>query len=163
MTPFSVYNVFIHENRKDMAFNIDENRCGDCTLCCELLPINWLNKPANVLCKFCDKGCAIHATKDKECKNFECAYFQSKNAHIDLRPDNSKIIFEKASDNIMFGLQDPRYDVTDVAKKQISAFLNEGFSVVLKSTKYEELHYFVNKKHNKKDITIEMDKIMSKK
>lgn len=29
-------------------------KCGDCTLCCKLLDISWMNSPVNEYCKECD-------------------------------------------------------------------------------------------------------------
>jgi len=111
--------------------------CGECTLCCDLLPIKELNKPANILCEYCElkKGCKIQETKPLECRNFDCAYYQMEKVHIDLRPDNCKVIFEKVSDRVFFGTQDPRFEVTDIAKNQIAAFGNQGISVILVSSK----------------------------
>ena len=131
-------------------------KCESCTLCCELLHIKSLNKPANVMCNFCKNGCIIHDTiKNKEqnmpeeCKLFECAYYQSTKVSIDLRPDNCKIIFEKISDNLFFGTQDPRYEMTDFAKKQILSFVAQGFSVMISSTKYKNPAIYLSKDHNK--------------
>jgi hypothetical protein len=50
---------------------------------------------------------------------------------IELRPDNSHIIFDKASDRTICAAQDPDYELNDLVKSQIQAFLKEGFSVVI--------------------------------
>lgn len=146
-----------------MSFDVNETRCGECTLCCDLFPVKWLNKPANTKCIHCNLGCKIHDTKEDECKNFECAYLQFKTAHIDLRPDNCKMIFEKVSDEIFYGLQHPDFEFTDVAKRQVYSFLQQGFSVILKSTKHKELVYHINPKHNKDKIIEEFNKIIKEK
>lgn len=126
--------------------------CGECTLCCKLLPIKELNKPANELCRFCSNGCTIHDSNPAECSLFECAYFQMKKVHIDLRPDNCKVIFEKISDEVFFGTQDPDFEVTDVAKKQILSFLNQGISVLLSSTKHLKPLLYLSKKHTEEMV-----------
>ena len=37
--------------------------CGGCTLCCKLIPVEELNKPAGARCKHVrtGKGCSIYA------------------------------------------------------------------------------------------------------
>jgi hypothetical protein len=41
---------------------VTQRRCGDCQLCCKLLPTREVNKPANTRCQHqrAHKGCAIY-------------------------------------------------------------------------------------------------------
>lgn len=137
-------------------------KCGECTLCCELLEIKELKKPANKICEFCVNGCSIHDTSPKECKNFDCAYYQSEKAHLDLRPDNCKVIFEKISDILFFGTQHPDYEITDVAKKQILSFVSQGFSVMLSSTKQPNPAIYLSKNHTVEMINNEVQDYLKK-
>ena len=95
--------------------------CGDCTLCCDLLPVKWLQKPVNTVCKYCDKGCMIHETKEEECKEFNCMYAQVEDIPLELRPDKSHVIFEKHSDSSIVATLDARFKMTPIAERQIKA------------------------------------------
>ena len=112
--------------------------CGECTLCCELLPVEWLNKPVNTVCQHCDNGCMIHETKDQECKEFNCMYAQENNVPEKLRPDNSKMIFEKRSGEFIVATQDARFEVSDIAKRQIQSLVREGYKVQLGYTDFRK-------------------------
>ena len=127
--------------------------CDGCTLCCNLLPIPWMNSKEGEWCKKCKPqlGCSIYEKLDNRCKSFACAYAQMEKANIALRPDNCKIIFERCAENAMFGTQDPKYDLTDTAKKQITHFLNEGMSVIIKPIGKKAKIYLANG-HNSHDI-----------
>lgn len=121
----------------DNIGNIDKvdykmNTCGDCTLCCTLLPVPELDKPANTHCQHCivGKGCSIYEDRPQVCRPFNCAWLQSS-ASIDLRPDKINIIFEKVNDNIFFGTQELDIKPTELALKQTQQFRVQGFSVVI--------------------------------
>jgi len=108
--------------------------CGECTLCCELLPVPWMNSPAGHLCNECDEGqgCKIYNIAPKKCLEFCCAYNQMKKVSINFRPDKCGVIFEKITDDIFIGTVDPNESkLKDIVKGQINSFLGEGFSVVL--------------------------------
>ena len=132
------------------------SKCGECTLCCELLPIKWLNKPANTKCSHCDKGCMIYDIIDDECGGFECAYYQMKKVHIDLRPDNCKVIFEKITDNVFLGTLHPDHELSDIIQGQIYAFGDQGFTTVILSSKWKKPKIFLGENHNEKQITEEI-------
>jgi len=105
--------------------------CGECTLCCTLLPIEWLGKPADVICEHCDKGCMIHETKHHECASFECSWLQSGVDNPDLRPDRCGVIFEKVDDSTFFGTVVPGGKVSDAARRQMNSFVEQGYTVRL--------------------------------
>jgi hypothetical protein len=109
--------------------------CGECTLCCVLLPIPEINKKAGTKCSDCTlkKGCNIYATRPKPCREFNCAYIQMSKVNIKLRPDHCKIIFEKVSQRIMFGTQDHRFEPTKAGTDQIKSFNSQGMSVIINS------------------------------
>ena len=50
--------------------------CGSCTLCCRMLEIGELAKPAGEWCSHCDigKGCRIYATRPEPCRGFHCGW-----------------------------------------------------------------------------------------
>ena len=105
--------------------------CGECTLCCSLLPIEWLDKPANTPCIHCDAGCLIHDTKHYECSSFECSWLQSGVDNPELRPDKCGVIFEKVDDKTFYGNIIPDKGVSDLARKQMQSFVEQGYVVKL--------------------------------
>ena len=131
-------------------------KCGECTLCCYLLTVPAMNKKAGVLCQACvlKKGCKIYTNRPQECKEFKCAYYQMEKVNISLRPDNCKMIFEKVSDQIFLGTQDPRFEITEVARKQIRQFNLQGFSVIV-SHLDKKLDTYLAPNHSKVDIQTE--------
>jgi len=140
-------------------------KCGECTLCCKLLNIPWMESPINSYCSQCEigVGCKIQETKDKKCKSFDCSYAQMENVHIDLRPDNCKVIFEKISDEVFFGTQDPNFDVTEIAKGQILSFVGQGYSVILSSTKHKDPVVYLSKDHDIKMVNKQVQEYLNNK
>lgn len=131
-----------------MKINITERKCGECTLCCLLFEIRDINKKRNEVCIHCSKnGCDIYNTRPDCCRGFDCAYLQSNNKNIELRPDKCGIIFERVGDHVFFGLQDPRKELKDIALKQIKSFLIQGFSVIIENKGGRKI--YMNKEHSK--------------
>ena len=50
--------------------------CGGCTLCCKVMGVPSISKPASQWCKHCRTGfgCGIYETRPGECRNFICGY-----------------------------------------------------------------------------------------
>lgn len=107
------------------------NKCGECTLCCELLPIKWLGKPMNTPCIHCDAGCLIHDTKDPECSGFDCMWRESGIDNDKLRPDRCGVVFEKTDDDNIYGNVRPGGNVSDAARMQMKAFVAQGYTLRL--------------------------------
>lgn len=69
--------------------------CGDCTLCCTLLPIKEMKSPAGKTCIACrNNKCNIYNTRPQECKDFKCLWLTSPVLGEDLRPDKCGVMFE---------------------------------------------------------------------
>ena len=98
-----------------------------------MFPIPEIGKQENTHCPNDCSGCAIHDSKPELCRDFECAYFQSNTAPLDLRPDRCGVIFSRKNERIFSGVLVTGVPVTDTAKGQIQAFNEQGFSVVLVS------------------------------
>lgn len=107
--------------------------CGGCTLCCKLLETHGVQSQAGEYCSKCSPGvgCKIHKMRPKECRDYDCMWVQMKEVGQALRPDRSHIIFEKVTDTIICGLQDPDFGMTYLAEGQIGSFNRQGFSVGL--------------------------------
>jgi hypothetical protein len=50
--------------------------CGDCTLCCKVMAIEQLAKPASSWCPHCKPGhgCRIYPERPDECRSFNCLW-----------------------------------------------------------------------------------------
>ncbi|MDY6924263.1 MAG: YkgJ family cysteine cluster protein [Pseudomonadota bacterium] len=50
--------------------------CGDCGLCCKLMGVTALAKPAGKWCRHFSKaaGCAIYETRPADCRAFNCLW-----------------------------------------------------------------------------------------
>lgn len=115
--------------------------CGECTMCCKLLPVVELDKPAGVMCDHCvgRSSCGIYSERPQDCKTFECMYYQMENVSTDLRPDKCGVIFEKLNDTLILGTGDPdRKEFPKYLNKQISLFTEDGYSVIMLNAKYKE-------------------------
>ena len=73
--------------------------CQSCNLCCKLLDIPVLEKPAGQWCGHCDQGtgCTIYDTRPAPCREFTCLWLGSqktpKPLPAALRPDRAGIMF----------------------------------------------------------------------
>lgn len=85
--------------------------CGSCSLCCRVLEIEALEKPAN---KWCDKckpgkgGCSIYATRPPECRAFACLWLVKPIPDY-WRPEVSKIVPHTTVDGTLFFECDSRF------------------------------------------------------
>lgn len=86
--------------------------CGTCTMCCKLLHIRELDKPAGVWCRSCNpgEGCTIYATRPQVCRDFECMWLQEECIPESLRPDKSHVILwvDETGDKLFVSV-DPNY------------------------------------------------------
>ena len=126
--------------------------CKGCTLCCDLFPVKELDKPANVKCKYCDKGCIIHETRPNVWRGFECAYYQLDKVSEDLRPNNCKVIFEKLHDTLFLGTLHPDFELGGVARNQIASFNKQGISTLIVSSDNRKPVLFVADGHDPYEI-----------
>jgi hypothetical protein len=68
--------------------------CGDCTLCCAVLEIEELKKPAGPKCGDCgEAGCRIYADRPQVCRDFECEWLMSRQLPANFRPDRIGALF----------------------------------------------------------------------
>lgn len=118
------------------------NRCGDCDMCCYIPRIQALNKKPDTLCdNYCPmkKHCKIYKDRPSECSEFDCMWLQS-GAHEDLRPDKCGVMFEKISDDLIYGTQDPRQEPSNLGMAQVDQFNKQNFSVVINYKGKKEIY-----------------------
>jgi hypothetical protein len=69
-------------------------KCGTCTLCCKLLAVQEIEKPAGVPCVHCDEGqgCQIYKSRPKQCRMFDCYFLGNPKLRENWRPSKSHIV-----------------------------------------------------------------------
>ncbi|WP_406853709.1 hypothetical protein ABEG18_14200 [Alsobacter sp. KACC 23698] len=69
--------------------------CGSCTLCCKVLRVAELDKPAGAWCGHCRKGvgCGVYETRPGECRTFGCLWLADPQFPAELKPERSKVVF----------------------------------------------------------------------
>lgn len=84
-----------------MLIQIDKPKraCGDCTLCCKLVAVRELKKPAEQKCDHCIKGsgCQIYSIRPQGCVDFECLWLTGEIPEL-LFPKEVKIVLQWDSD-----------------------------------------------------------------
>jgi hypothetical protein len=77
-------------------------QCGDCTLCCKVMAIEELAKPAGVWCSHCKPGhgCLIYAGRPAECQNFSCLWLADDRLDERWRPNKSRLVLTTSEDGI---------------------------------------------------------------
>jgi hypothetical protein len=69
--------------------------CAKCSLCCKVLGIGELEKPAGTWCSHCrpgKAGCSIYEKRPGECINFNCLWLTSAELDAAWYPLTSKIV-----------------------------------------------------------------------
>lgn len=68
--------------------------CDGCTLCCKVMNVPELSKPAGTWCQHCvvTSGCGIHATRPDVCRNYFCAYITNAKLGPEWKPSDCKFV-----------------------------------------------------------------------
>jgi hypothetical protein len=76
--------------------------CGDCTLCCKVMAIEELAKPAGAWCRHCKpgRGCLIYADRPPECRSFSCLWLVDDRLDQHWKPSKSKLVLTTSDDGI---------------------------------------------------------------
>jgi hypothetical protein len=76
--------------------------CGDCTLCCKVMAIEALTKPAGSWCSHCNPGhgCRIYADRPAECHNFSCLWLVNDLLDQRWKPNKSRLVLTTSEDGI---------------------------------------------------------------
>jgi hypothetical protein len=87
-----------------ISFTEERNRrCGDCQLCCKLLPVRSIGKVAGQHCKHQrhHKGCSVYghlARVSPECKLWSCRWLAEDDTAELSRPDRSHYVLDVMPD-----------------------------------------------------------------
>ena len=86
-------------------------QCGSCTLCCKLLAVKDIDKPAGTACAHCDPHdrCGIYDTRPKSCRLFNCYFLTNPKLREEWRPSKSNIVVVVHPDGLRIGAHvDPK-------------------------------------------------------
>jgi len=72
--------------------------CSGCSLCCKVLSVDALDKPACVWCKKIERSatgrsCGIYPERPQACRSFSCMWLLDEKMQPELRPDRSHVVF----------------------------------------------------------------------
>lgn len=81
---------------------MSERKCGDCQLCCKLLPTKEISKPANTRCQHqkTGKGCGIYTQRPWSCRLWNCRWLLNDDTADLSRPDRSHYVIDVIPDYI---------------------------------------------------------------
>ena len=84
------------------ASSLREKSCGECTLCCKVMAIETLAKPAGAWCRHCrpGHGCLIHVERPAECRDFGCLWLVDERLGPEWKPSKSKLVLTISADGI---------------------------------------------------------------
>ena len=79
--------------------------CEDCTLCCKVMAIDELEKPAGTWCQHCKagSGCKIYAERPTECQTFNCLWLIDERLGPHWKPNRSKVVLTTSEDGLEIG------------------------------------------------------------
>lgn len=74
--------------------------CGDCGMCCKLLAIQSLDKPAGAWCGHFKRaaGCSVYEDRPAACRGFICLWLDSEKLDEAWRPDRAKFLMYTEKD-----------------------------------------------------------------
>lgn len=70
--------------------------CGGCTVCCTVMAVVELQKPARRACDHvCPAGCRIYERRPQDCREFQCVWMRGAfGVDLSLRPDACGIMVD---------------------------------------------------------------------
>ena len=76
--------------------------CGDCTLCCKVMAIEELARPASSWCPHCEpgRGCLIYAARPTECRTYSCLWLLDDRLDQRWKPSKSRLVLTTSQDGI---------------------------------------------------------------
>jgi hypothetical protein len=83
--------------------SLNGRTCGGCTLCCKLLPVRAMEKPANQRCRHAQhgRGCTIYADRPFDCRAWACRWVSDKPATEGMpRPDRAHYVVDIMPDYV---------------------------------------------------------------
>lgn len=83
-------------------------RCGECSLCCTLLPVEEIEKPAGASCCHLSRlgGCSVYARRPLGCRLWSCRWLTDPRTESLPRPDQCHYVVDIGTDQIVIGDSD---------------------------------------------------------
>jgi len=77
-------------------------QCGDCALCCKVMAIEEIAKPAGRWCRQCKpgRGCLVYDARPAECRAFNCLWMVDARFGPHWKPNKSKLVLTTSEDGI---------------------------------------------------------------
>jgi hypothetical protein len=139
-------------------------QCGDCQLCCRLLPVPPLEKAAGTSCQFqkFHKGCTVYDTPRMpgECSLWNCRWLVNDDTADLSRPDRSHVVIDVMPDFITISRDetgekqniqvvqiwiDPRYPDAHrdpALRRWMSRRAEEGKAAIIRYNAYDAIVIF---------------------
>lgn len=91
-------------------------QCGQCTLCCKLVPVAEMDKVAGQRCRHqrLSKGCAIYAKRPLVCRMWNCRWLTDDDTADLSRPDHSHVVIDSTPDYVTAVGEDGRRQTVPV-------------------------------------------------
>jgi len=107
--------------------------CGACQLCCKLVPVPAIEKPAGKRCRHqrTGKGCMIYEHRPFDCRSWSCRWLADKpNTEMLSRPDRAHFVVDLVPDVIT-----QKFDNGDPDRQigVVQIWLDPAFPAVVKS------------------------------
>jgi hypothetical protein len=72
--------------------------CEGCSLCCKVLRVDWLSKPANQWCVHSvPQGCGIHGSHPDLCRAFFCLWIDDNSFGPEWKPEQSRFVMSRTA------------------------------------------------------------------
>lgn len=115
--------MIAHRSTEDVvvlnATRRTSRRCGDCQLCCKLIPVEEFGKRASERCRYqrAGKGCAIYRQRPLSCAMWNCRWLVDPDAADLPRPDRARYVLDMMPDYVV--LTDEGCEPTKVPVLQV--------------------------------------------
>ena len=98
-------------------------QCGECQLCCKILPVKSIGKPALRRCAHArfGKGCAVYTRRPESCRLWDCLWLRGDDVAELRRPDRLHLIVDMIPDYITLQPHEDPENSTNVGVLQIWA------------------------------------------
>lgn len=132
----------------EIRFNTKPNGrvCGSCQLCCKLVPVPVIEKPAGKRCKHAHtgKGCGIYDNRPFDCRSWSCRWLADRaNTEGMSRPDRAHFVVDLVPDTI----KQQFHDGTEKRISVIQIWLDPHFPEVAKQGEMRRYMAHMAEKH----------------
>ena len=85
--------------------------CGDCTLCCHVVAVAEMDKPAGIRCRHAQScsGCAIYSSRPASCRDFHCEWMLSPALGRAWKPDRARFALMVTATGHLSACVDPDF------------------------------------------------------